>query len=399
MARIAFVWELGGGFGHLVRHRGLIKRLALQGHRVVFHAVAEARARQVFADLAVEVHPAPRGATRRPEVISHPNSFAEVLWNSGYAEIESVAGRMAHWRRVFLAERPDVVIADYAPSAVVACHTLGLRCIAAGNGFYTPPRVCPLPPYRRVYDGRVERAAASEQKLLGVFNLALRQLGLPGVSTVAEAIVPPETFLMTFPEFDPMGQARGPAAEYLGAWPNPGFGIGPAFGEHGRKLFCYLDVNKIPKALFPALASTDASILLVVKGEKPEFLRSLENSNVNVISELANLTLAAQVCDAGLTSGSLNATAALLLAGKPVLAIPANLEQYLNAARLERLGAGLSAPYAAPGNLDAKLGALLQDHDLRRGAGRFARRHAALSRTAALEQMLSRLDLPSSCPD
>ena len=399
MARVAFVWELGAGFGHLVRYRGLIEQLVSEGHRIVFHAVAETRARQVFATLPVEVRPAPRGVTRAPDLIPNPNSFAEVLWNTGYAEVDSVAARLVYWRQALLTERPDVVIADYAPSAVMACRALGIRCITAGNGFYVPPRLSPLPPYRRTHDGRVERAIISEQKLLAVLNAALAGLGTRPTSTLVEAILPPEFFLLTFPEFDPFAEFRDVATEYLGAWPSAGFGAPPEFPDGRAKLFCYLDVKKMPASFWQTLGRSGAGVVLVNKANNPLPSRFKNLSNVSVISELVNLTSAAQLCDAGVTSGSLNATLALLLAGKPVLAFPGNLEQYLNAHRLERGGAGLSAPIAAPGDLDAKLGAVVGDRDLRRGARRFAATYHGQSSDFALQRMVSQLGLPARGPD
>ena len=399
MATVVFVWELGDGFGHLVRYRPLIERLAAAGHRVVFHAAAEARAQQVFADLPVEVRPAPRGTTRRPDLVPSPNSFAEVLWNTGYAEVEAVAARLAHWRQVFQTERPAVVIADYAPSAVIACRVLGVRCIAAGNGFYVPVRCSPLPPYRRVHDGRAERAILTEQKLLAVLDAATRRLGAHPTSSVADAVMPPETFLLTFPEFDPMAEHRDAATEYLGAWPSDGFGSRPEFPDGRTKVFCYVDVNKMPERLWRVLEQSEAGVVVVNRAGNAAPRHFLNKSNVKVMQNLADLTSAAHACDAGVTSGALNSTLALLLAGKPVLAMPVNLEQYLNATRLERAGAGLAAPATAPGDLEAKFGALLADRDLRRGARRFAARHGSEDAATTAERMLARLSLPPARPE
>ena len=55
MATVLFTWELGGGIGHLVRHRGLIQQLLTDGHRVHFHACDLEKAHQVFDGLALEL--------------------------------------------------------------------------------------------------------------------------------------------------------------------------------------------------------------------------------------------------------------------------------------------------------------------------------------------------------
>ena len=65
--------------------------------------------------------------------------------------------------------------------------------------------------------------------------------------------------------------------------------------------------------------------------------------------ERAAIQRALEEADAVITSGNLSTTIAPLLQGKPVLALPSLLEQYINARRLELLGAGLSAPVQRPG--------------------------------------------------
>lgn len=390
MGRVSFVWELGGGYGHLVRYRGLIERLVAQGHQVDFHAAAETRARQIYADLPIQVRKAPRGYTPPEHIIRRPNSFAEVLWNSGYSEADALRWRIRYWRAMFEADRPDVVIADYAPSAVLACGTLGLRCIASGNGFYVPPALSPLPAYRSQAAPAPQRDF--EGRLLAVLNAAGEGLGARRLQSVVEGILPSEVFLLTFAEFDP--QPRPVGTEYLGAWPSQGVGSPPTFPEGGKKIFCYVDVNKLPDAFMTELRQANVSALIVGRGGLALPQDFLSSANVNVSADIVDLPMAAALCQAGITSGALNSTLALLLAGKPVLALPTNLEQFLNARHLERLGAGLSAPAAAPGNLAAKLGAVLADHDLHRGARRFAERYAGESSATAADRMLARLDLP-----
>jgi UDP:flavonoid glycosyltransferase YjiC (YdhE family) len=51
----------------------------------------------------------------------------------------------------------------------------------------------------------------------------------------------------------------------------------------------------------------------------------------------------AEHCDAAITNGNFATCTAMLLAGKPLVSVPPFLEQWLFAAAVERLGAGITA--------------------------------------------------------
>jgi UDP:flavonoid glycosyltransferase YjiC (YdhE family) len=105
------------------------------------------------------------------------------------------------------------------------------------------------------------------------------------------------------------------------------------------------------------------------------------------------LVQAAAECEMAITNGNPNSLAGFLLAGKPQLAVPYTMEKYLIARRLELLGAGLSAPMRRPGNLAAKLRAVLMQRNFRRAAESFAARYAGGSEAALVQRMRERLAL------
>ena len=391
MARVAFTWELGGGLGHLVRYRALVAALCAAGHEVTFIAREVERARGVFGQLPVTLEGAPWGATPPALRIAAANSFAEVLWNSGFAEREGLVARLGRWCELLDAAQPEIVVADYSPTAVLAArHLRGIRTIASGNGFYLPPRLRPLPPLR--YWQAADRAglARSEAALLANINAALQALGGHPVPSVVDGILTEETFLQSFEEFDHAYER--PDADYLGAYPNESFGLGPEWPDgNGPRLFAYLEPTVLLPDLLAAFAALELRVCLYAPGADPALTRCGEG--IAWMPGPVALAQAAAEADAYVSNANINSMMAFLLAGRPQLVVPYTLEKYLVGRRLEMLGAGLSAPRGNPGDLVVKLRAVLTQRQYRRAAERFADRYAGGNEATHAAEMLRRLGL------
>ncbi|HMM76801.1 MAG TPA: hypothetical protein PJ986_13900 [Gammaproteobacteria bacterium] len=393
MAHVVFAWELGGGLGHLVRYRRLIARLCASGHRISFIAREAARAAQVFAAWPVAVAAAPWDETPPAARVKSPNSVAEVLLNSGFADPAQLRTRLAAWCGLLRERAPDLVIADYAPTAVLATRVLGLRAIAAGNGFCLPPPLSPLPPLRYWLAADRAALAASEARLLAQLDAALRACGGRPAGSVADVLLGDDQFVQSFAEFDHVYER--PGADYLGAWPSAGFGIAPVWPPGlGPRVFGYLEPTVLLSEVLAAAAALGVRLCLYAPGVTPA-MRALAPTAV-WMPEPVDLAQAAVQADAYLSNANLNSMMAFLLAGKPQLVLPYTLEKYLVGRRLEMLGAGLSAPRRAPGDLLAKLRAVLHRRDFRRAAERFAARYAGLGEDAAAARMQARLGLDSA---
>jgi len=390
MAKIVFTWELGGGLGHLVRYRALVGLLCERGHAVGFIARDPERARRVFGHLPVSVEHAPWDSTPPALRIVSPNSFAEVLWNSGFADLASLTDRLRRWRDCLDAARPDVIVADYSPTAVLAGqHLLGLRTIVSGNGFYLPPALRPLPPLRYWQPADRESLARSEAALLVNLNAALLALGGRPVPSVVDAILTGECFLQSFEEFDHAYER--PDADYLGAYPDASFGLAPEWpAGAGPKLFAYLEPSVLLPELLAAFAALDVRVCLYAPGADPA---AECGGRVTWMPGPVDLARAAAEADVYVSNANINSMMAFLLAGKPQLVVPYTLEKYLVGRRLEILGAGLSAPRRKAGDLATKLRAVLTQRPYRRAAERFAGKYAGGDEATHAAAMWHRLGL------
>ncbi|MDQ3027343.1 MAG: hypothetical protein M3R58_12680 [Pseudomonadota bacterium] len=147
MARIAFAWELGGEYGHVMSCAGLAGGLELHGHRIAF-MFRELRQLSVIPEARnYDVFQAPRSA-REGRDVALPQSYADILLGCGYSDPAELIALVGGWRSLLMHWKPDLLVADFSPTSLVAARTLGIECVTYGNGFFVPPRASPLPPFR-----------------------------------------------------------------------------------------------------------------------------------------------------------------------------------------------------------------------------------------------------------
>ena len=96
-------------------------------------------------------------------------------------------------------------------------------------------------------------------------------------------------------------------------------------------------------------------------------------------------------CELTITNGTGTATESLL-AGKPVLMLPTNLEQLMTAYRVQEIGAGLYTHASNPVKLESKLKMLLESDSFKIEAINFASKYSSFERQASLDKMIKLVD-------
>ena len=96
-------------------------------------------------------------------------------------------------------------------------------------------------------------------------------------------------------------------------------------------------------------------------------------------------------CELTITNGTGTATESLL-AGKPVLMLPTNLEQLMTAYRVQEIGAGLYTHASNPDKLESKLKMLLEIDSSKIKAINFASKYGKYERQVSLEKMIKIVD-------
>src|SRR5688572_19015632 len=203
MGCVLFAWELGAGLGHLNQILPLADGLAKAGHRVFVALRDLSGAQGVFARTGVCYlqapihHRPPRTGLRRTL------NFAHLLFNVGFADDHTLLGLASAWRNLYRLVRPDLIVFDHSPAALLASRGGPARRIVIGSGFCCPPDHDPMPSLRpwAAVDG--ERLRADERPILDRVNRLLAFWKQPPLTRLGQLYSDvDDTFLTTFAELD-----------------------------------------------------------------------------------------------------------------------------------------------------------------------------------------------------
>jgi hypothetical protein len=321
MATILLTWELGGGLGHLVNLFPLAKGLFERGHRVVAALRDLSRAESVFHGIDVKYLQAP--AITRPvfQIIEPVRNFAHLLFNNGFCDAAELKIMAQAWRNLYEYVRPDLIVFDHSPTALLAARACGAKKALIGTGFFCPLDEYPLSDLRPWLGNAGERPRQDEDYVLGNANQVLVAWGLKPLKCLAKLYHEvDENFLVTLPEFDHYGVRYG--ARYWGAWPNVG-GKKPLWpAGPGKRIYAYLKPFPALSELLTALNNYGCPTIVYGDGLDVAMLRS-QFSSGTILFERERLDLAqvGRECDFAVLNGNHGTTLSLLLAGRPTLQI------------------------------------------------------------------------------
>jgi UDP:flavonoid glycosyltransferase YjiC (YdhE family) len=393
MANIFYAWELGANLGHIGAFLPIARQLRERKHRIEWVVAQPHRAARMLPSAGFDWLQAPL----MPEVRHQapPANYADILMRFGYAQAQDLFGLVVAWRKLMGITGARLVLADHAPTAILAARTLDLPVMLFGTGFAAPPPVHPTPNMRPWLPVPEAHLLQADAQALASINAVFQHFGKAPLERVADLFQVEEPGLRTFPELDHYEQRAGgrywgilPYAEAAQvappSWPQ---GTGP-------KLFAYLRTDSAHfETALQALHQLDGSILIFAPGIAPALRERYAAEHLHFSAEPVDLRLAAQEADAALTYGSPSASVAFLLAGKPVVMLPGHLEQYLQAKRIVQLGAGLLIEPDRPATeLPTLLQKILDDPSFAGNAQAFARKYADFSQEQQVAAIVQRIE-------
>lgn len=360
MAHFLLAWELGANLGHATRLRSVALALKARGHRVSLvlrdvvgsHGLLGPELGSVF-QAPLMLHAAPRVAW----------SMADVLLSCGYDSAHTLRGLAGVWKSLIELSGCDAMVADHAPTALLAARLTGTPVVHLGIGFSIPPRESPLPIFRDWAQVQPGHAAASDGQALAIVNAVLAAQGLPTLQHLHELFHPERTLLCAWPELDHSAGLGRTASDYHGpdcefmpgeapAWPDaPGPRVfvymRAAYPEHAEVLRALVARGCSTVCFFPDRAASNAAAF-----ESPHIRFSTRPIDMRAVLPDSALV----VCHAGQAT-----VAQALRCGVPCLLLPTQTEQFLLARQFERFGAGINAgSRARPVDFGALIGELTQ---------------------------------------
>ncbi len=378
MLRTALLcWEAGHGRGHALSLLQIAGKLDTRGWRSVL-ALPEDRNPGDIATGRVPVCFAPRWGEGRPAlgaVTKSSASMADMLAQIGLQSADWTRHQIERWRRLFDEHQPDVIVADYAPGAVLAARGR-VQCVATGVGFTVPPAAMRRFPLL----GDSAPAVYDEATILETVNDVLVERGGRPLTALPQALIGDLQCVCSLPLLDPYRAYRADPP------------LGPQFNtpilrrsRHAAEVFCYLrepaGVERLAEIVV-GLQGLGVRVIVYLPGLDPQVAAGLRDNGVEV--RQAPVPIAEQLARSRLIVhyGGHGTAAAALLAGVPQIILPFDIEKVLIAEALAGRGVARTLPYLtveADELRDAILSAL-QDEEMGRHADAAAEEHSGYDR-------------------
>lgn len=389
---ILVTWEMGANWGHVSRDVPLLQRLQAEGHNVLYAVRAQHLASTRSAASGIQCIAAPTGAaiSRMPRNLA---GYAGILFADGFGDATILQERITGWRNLFAEHQIDIVVSDYAPSALLAARVTKIPSVAFGSGFEIPPDVALLPSF--CGGGAQDESARRFSEGLIVYNVnrVMKQLGGAPLQQMAQIYQGTHCVLATFAELDHIAD-RPSGAVYAGAVQElPGSMAASWRTTNKPRVLVYLrGIGLLVDEVLRVLDEISAEVIAVLPDAGS--IRYV-HADVRVFRQPVCFDGLLETADLVIASGSGTATTALL-AGIPVLVLPAQAEQSMFAGRVKDAGAGMAAGNGTAATVSDAIHRLLRDESFRDAAASFAAKYAGFSQKVAIDTVIDVINTTSS---
>lgn len=395
MAKFLFAWELGGGLGHAARIKPLVRELQARGHECTLMLRELVQTANVLRDLPAPRLQAPLWLHQTMGLPQPLASLPEILLGNGYLQAEHLGALVDGWLAALHISRADAVICDYAPTAVLAARAAGLPSATVGIGFYMPPAVAPIPPFRDWERIPRERLLHAETTVLANINRVLAAHGRPAMDQLWQLYAGDLPLLCTWPELDHYGRPGSTQS-----WWGPNF-LPDAGGEQadwpegtGPRVFAYLKAGHPDHAAWlQALVARGCRVVCYMPEVAAGMPLPFVSPAIHYTRRPADLGTVIPGCDLLVCHAGEATLAQGLLAGVPLLLLPMQPEQFLMARAAGRTGAAINvAEHPREVSKAALLARLLDEPGPREAARAFAARHAGFSHEVQTRQLTDQFE-------
>jgi hypothetical protein len=238
--------------------------------------------------------------------------------------------RIRKWREILDQERPDLVIADYAPGVSLSCHG-SVPLIAEGNGYTLPPTHLAKFPLLGSVPQKYREADAVDR-----INGVLAAHRLRPLERLAGINRADRHCLLTYPIFDPYRLER--KDRWLGSPVTPEITRGDA---DATLLFAYFYENRqLDKRLLDGLVGGGLGGKAVFSTPIRQTAKTLAKAGIETPFGLLDLVEELPATRVLVHQGGLNMCCAGVLAGIPQVIVFPDQEKRLHAQALAERGAG-----------------------------------------------------------
>ncbi len=340
MGKILCIWELGNAFGHLRRLAGVAEELIDRDHDVSFVLSDLKHAEVTLSHLNAAYYQAPVWTASVHNAPKPPASFAEILMHFGFIDPDGLTGLFRAWKNLYQQLNPDLVLVDYSPAAIIVARALGIKAAILSPGFCLPPDIDPPPTLLPWMKARPERLIKNQQQVLSTINLAMDRVGLPQLERFYDIFDVTERFFITYPELD-YYQARDNATYWGVLDSNKGKPVATSSSEYGKPhIFAYLK-RGYDRMLLDILRKLELSATVFAPAMPERYHSRFATDRLRIFREPVLLEEVLAQSDIAICHVGHGTAVKALLAGKPLLLMPLQVEQRSLSHRIEQLGAGI----------------------------------------------------------
>lgn len=334
--------EAGSGRGHVVKLANTA--LALQATTRAPLQFAAGLARLTHADElsrhGVKIHAAPPlGYTKA--ALADPASEGNATWGDylaaiGLARAAQIRTSLQFWRDLIVAEDVSLLVADYAPFAMLAARGLRaqgwqIEVISVGTGYGVPPAdLAQFPQLLPDYP----RSLHPEPQLLAQLNAVMADFAFPPLGRLPEIYAASLALPATLGFLDPYRSFRGPDALVP-----PQVDVAPDLAGGGDEVFVYFSTSELADPdLIAALTELPLPRRGFLPGVKPETRDRLTASGMIVETAPVAVEAISARSRLMLHSAQHGILCLAAFAGLPQIALPQHLEHVFHGRRAGQQG-------------------------------------------------------------
>jgi UDP:flavonoid glycosyltransferase YjiC (YdhE family) len=387
MKHLVFCWEFGEGYGHVAGFRKIAQELKKNGIKVTWilrhldfaHLVQEEQ-----DDVFQAPHTRSTNANKESTL-----SYSHMLSFLGYSNRQLLLNLVTTWRQLLSMIDADMIVADHAPTALIAAKTLNIKSAMIGTGFFSPPRMDVFPQFCVFPDQPIEKLKQFDQIFIDTINHSLSHFNLAPIKSATDIFSVEEDFLCTFAELD--HYPNRPNAQYWGARFSNEMGKQVSYSTDKFRIFVYMhERSQQFTNVMEWLNTSDAEVIVHIP--KIDVLKaSLSYPNITFYPEPANMESVLQQVDLVICNGGHGTVAATLLAGVKVLMLPIQLEQMMLSQLLTKRGFGAFLSADEPKERVNKMLEYLQkESDITNNVKRFRDYYAGYTSELQSDEIVSR---------
>jgi UDP:flavonoid glycosyltransferase YjiC (YdhE family) len=325
MPRALLAWEGGAGRGHVVTLKTVAEAV---GDGFSFDAALCATTHKAelagLCDAVVQGPWLPYSDSYRKAQGNPPAStWGEFMGDIGFRKPAQLRKSIHWWQQVMRDRNISLVIADFAPCALLAARGLGIASIAVGVGYSVPPPDMESFP---VLLPRFSTRIYQEAEIVELVNSVVADFGVPKLDRLPQVYASSDQFAFTLDMLDPYADKR--SAPLL----PPVADVATELASDGDEVFIYFSTTeKSDPGLMEAIGSLGVPVRLFMPSLDAATAEHFMRRGIHVEQSPVPVDLLAKRTRLMVNAAQHGILCLALAAGLPQVSVPQHLEQTYHA--------------------------------------------------------------------